>query len=154
MQPDAPAPTAIAISAASPITGWTAPGAVAMPPSAVTTTRNITRGLSRAKKSRASAVEVSATPSEIASQSHLKAEERTIKQCQNVASRMVQKNALMHSQAAYWVSIVVVRSPRFEVLRCLHFVDVTRIYHTMPGMVYFLILRPFGPSRATAMRHA
>merc|ERR1719214_31629 len=32
-----------------------------------------------------------------------------IKQCQNVASRMVQKNALMHSQAAYWVSIVVVQ---------------------------------------------
>merc|ERR1711869_90661 len=27
----------------------------------------------------------------------------------NVASRMVQKNALMHSQAAYWVSIVVVQ---------------------------------------------
>jgi len=51
----------------------------------------------------------SATPSEIAAESHLKAEDRTIKQCQNVASRMVQKNALMHSQAAYWVSIVVVQ---------------------------------------------
>ena len=26
-------------------------------------------------------------------------------------------------------------SRRFEVLRCLHFVHVTRIYHTMPGVV-------------------
>ena len=51
----------------------------------------------------------SATPAEIAAEAHLKAEDRTIKQCQNVASRMVQKNALMHSQAAYWVSIVVVQ---------------------------------------------
>jgi len=51
----------------------------------------------------------SASPSEIAAEAHLKAEDRTIKQCQNVASRMVQKNALMHSQAAYWVSIVVVQ---------------------------------------------
>ena len=51
----------------------------------------------------------SATPAEIAAESHLKAEDRSIKQCQNVASRMVQKNALMHSQAAYWVSIVVVQ---------------------------------------------
>ena len=48
-------------------------------------------------------------PAEIAAEAHLKAEDRTIKQCQNVASRMVQKNALMHSQAAYWVSIVVVQ---------------------------------------------
>ena len=52
---------------------------------------------------------VSATPAEIAAEAHLKAEDRSIKQCQNVASRMVQKNALMHSQAAYWVSIVVVQ---------------------------------------------
>ena len=34
------------------------------------------------------------------------------------------------------------RSRRFEVLRCLHFVDVTRISHTMPGVVSFSILRP------------
>jgi len=51
----------------------------------------------------------SATAAEIAAEANLKAEDRTIKQCQNVASRMVQKNALMHSQAAYWVSIVVVQ---------------------------------------------
>merc|ERR1719171_2249838 len=53
----------------------------------------------------------SASPAEIAADiaAHPKAEDRTIKQCQNVASRMVQKNALMHSQAAYWVSIVVVQ---------------------------------------------
>ncbi|EGB06875.1 hypothetical protein AURANDRAFT_70232 [Aureococcus anophagefferens] len=30
-------------------------------------------------------------------------------QCQNIASRMIQKKALMHAQAAYWVSIVVVQ---------------------------------------------
>ena len=36
--------------------------------------------------------------------------------------------------------LMEVRSPRFEHLRCLHFVDVTRIYHTMPEMVYFWIL--------------
>merc|ERR1712078_827942 len=52
----------------------------------------------------------SASPAEIAADvaAHPKAEDRTIKQCQNVASHMIQKNALMHSQAAYWVSIVVV----------------------------------------------
>ena len=52
---------------------------------------------------------VSATPAEIAAEAHLKADDRTVRQCQNVASRMVAKNALMHSQAAYWVSIVVVQ---------------------------------------------
>ena len=30
-------------------------------------------------------------------------------QCQNIASRMIQKKALQHAQAAYWVSIVVVQ---------------------------------------------
>jgi sodium/potassium-transporting ATPase subunit alpha len=30
-------------------------------------------------------------------------------QCTNIASRMIQKKALMHAQAAYWVSIVVVQ---------------------------------------------
>ena len=37
-----------------------------------------------------------------------------------------------------------VRSPRFEVLRRLHFVDVTRGHLTMPGVVSFSILRRFG----------
>jgi hypothetical protein len=56
-QPDAPAPTAIASKAARASTGCTAPGAVAMPVSAVTMTSDITRGFSSAKKSRASPVE-------------------------------------------------------------------------------------------------
>ena len=34
---------------------------------------------------------------------------KDVKQCQNIASRMIQKKALMHAQAAYWVSIVVVQ---------------------------------------------
>jgi hypothetical protein len=38
-----------------------------------------------------------------------------------------------------------VRSRRFEVLRCLHFVDVTRVHLTMPWVVSFRISRPFGP---------
>ena len=43
-----------------------------------------------------------------------------------------------------------VRSRRFEVLRCFHFVDVTRVHHTMPGVVSFstLMLRA-GRSRRT-----
>ena len=45
------------------MTGCTEPGAVAMPAMAVITTSDITRGLSSAKKSRASPVEVSAAPS-------------------------------------------------------------------------------------------
>ena len=36
-----------------------------------------------------------------------------------------------------------VRSPRFEVLRCLHFVDVTRGHLTMPWVVSFSSLGPF-----------
>ena len=37
-----------------------------------------------------------------------------------------------------------VRPRRFEVLRRLHFVDVTRIHRTMPGVVSFPILSRFG----------
>ena len=36
-----------------------------------------------------------------------------------------------------------VRSRRFEVLRCLHFVDATRVHLTMTWVVSFPILRPF-----------
>ena len=43
-----------------------------------------------------------------------------------------------------------VRSPRFEVLRRLHFTDTTRVHQTRSWVVLFLILRPFGPSRETA----
>ena len=39
-------------------------------------------------------------------------------------------------------------------LRCLRFVAGTRISHTMPGVVSFWILGPFGPSRATATLRA
>ena len=39
----------------------------------------------------------------------------------------------------------LVRSPRFEVLRCLHFVDVTRGHRTRPWVVSFWILGRFGP---------
>ena len=47
-----------------------------------------------------------------------------------------------------------VRSPRLDVLGCLHFVAGTRISHTTPGVVSFLLKRPFGPRRATAMLRA
>ena len=47
--PAAPAPTAMQSSAVKPITGCTWPGAATMPTSAVNTTSDITRGLSRAK---------------------------------------------------------------------------------------------------------
>ena len=40
-----------------------------------------------------------------------------------------------------------VRSRRFEVLRCLHFVDVTRGHQTRSWLVSFLILRPHRSSR-------
>ena len=49
--PDAPAPTAIASSAAKPMIGWMPPGAITIPVSAVNTTSDITRGFSSAKKS-------------------------------------------------------------------------------------------------------
>ena len=38
-----------------------------------------------------------------------------------------------------------VRSPRFEVLRCLHAIDATRVHLTMKWVVSFSISRPFGP---------
>jgi len=47
-----------------------------------------------------------------------------------------------------------VRSPRFEVLRCLHAIDATRVHLTMKWVVSFWILRPFGPRRETAMLRA
>ena len=47
--PAAPAPTAMASSAAKPITGLMPPGAMAMPTSAVNTTSDITRGFSSAR---------------------------------------------------------------------------------------------------------
>ena len=48
-QPEAPAPTAMASSAAKPSTGLTGTGAITMPTSAVKTTSDITRGFSSAK---------------------------------------------------------------------------------------------------------
>ena len=38
-----------------------------------------------------------------------------------------------------------VRSPRFEVLRCLHLINTTRSHLTMTWVVSFSSLRPFGP---------
>ena len=49
-----------------------------------------------------------------------------------------------------WVYDLTVRSPRFEVLWCLHFTDTTRVHLTMPGVVSFWILslwKTSGPSR-------
>ena len=40
-----------------------------------------------------------------------------------------------------------VGSPRFEVLRRLHFIQTTRGHLTMPWVVSFPILRLFGPPR-------
>ena len=44
----------------------------------------------------------------------------------------------------------MVRSPRFAVLRCLHFLGWTRGHRTMPWVVSLLISSCFGPRRATA----
>ena len=38
-----------------------------------------------------------------------------------------------------------VRARRFEVLRCLHFIQTTRVHLTMTWVVSISILRPFGP---------
>ena len=43
----------------------------------------------------------------------------------------------------------VVRSPRFEVVRCLHFLNTTRI---MLWVVSFLLKGPFGPRRGVSRR--
>ena len=40
---------------------------------------------------------------------------------------------------------------RPAVLRCLHAIDATRVHLTMKWVVSFSSLRPFGPSRDTAM---
>ena len=47
-----------------------------------------------------------------------------------------------------------VRSRRFEVLRRLHFLGWTRGHLTMPGVVSFSSLRPFGPNRDAPRRFA
>ena len=47
-----------------------------------------------------------------------------------------------------------VRSRRFEVLRCLHFIHTTRGHLTMTWVVSFSILRPFGPFPVNTMRRA
>ena len=46
----------------------------------------------------------------------------------------------------------LVRSPRFEVLRCLHSVDGTRVCLTMPWVVSLLISRPRVGSGAWTVR--
>ena len=51
-------------------------------------------------------------------------------------------------------ALKAVRSRRPAVLRCLHAIDATRVHLTMKWVVSFSILRPFGPSRATAMLRA
>ena len=48
----------------------------------------------------------------------------------------------------------VVRSPRFEALRGLHFTETTRGHLTMTWVVSFSILRPFGPFPVNTMRRA
>ena len=44
-----------------------------------------------------------------------------------------------------WVYDLTVRSPRFEVLWCLHFTDTTRIHERRRWVVSFLLRRPLGP---------
>ena len=46
----------------------------------------------------------------------------------------------------------LVRSRRFEVLRCLHFLGWTRVHLTMTWVVSFWILSEFGPSRSAQAR--
>ena len=53
---------------------------------------------------------------------------------------------------AVWLSPA--RSRRPAVLRRLHAIDATRVYQTRSWVVYFSILRPFGPRRVTAMLRA
>jgi hypothetical protein len=43
-----------------------------------------------------------------------------------------------------WGKPKPVRSPRFEVLRCLHAIDATRVHLTMTWVVSFSILSEFG----------
>ena len=50
--------------------------------------------------------------------------------------------------------VVIVRSRRPAVLRCLHAIDARRLQERMSWVVSFSILRPFGPSRATATPRA
>ena len=45
-----------------------------------------------------------------------------------------------------------VRSRRFEVLRCLHAIDATRVHLTMTWVVSFWILSEFGPNRDAPRR--
>ena len=47
-----------------------------------------------------------------------------------------------------------VRSRRFEVLRCLHFLGWTRGHRTMSGVVSFSISSCFGPRRCSAQASA
>jgi hypothetical protein len=44
------------------------------------------------------------------------------------------------------------RSRRFEVLRCLHAVDATRVHLLMKWVVSFSNSRPFGPNRDAPRR--
>ena len=49
--------------------------------------------------------------------------------------------------------VVIVRSRRPAVPRCLHAIDATRLHERRRWVVSFLILRPFGPRRVTAVLH-
>ena len=51
-------------------------------------------------------------------------------------------------------ALKAVRSRRPVVWRRLHAIDATRVHLTMKWVVSFSIVRPFGPSRATAMLRA
>ena len=58
-------------------------------------------------------------------------------------------------KAGKWsVPIPKVRSRRPAVPRCLHAIDARRLQERRSWVVSFLILRPFGPRRATAMLRA
>ena len=46
----------------------------------------------------------------------------------------------------------MVRSPRFEVLRCLHAIDATHVYLTMTWVVSFSILSEFGRDAREMLR--
>ena len=50
------------------------------------------------------------------------------------------------------MALAVVRSRRPAVLRCLHFINTTRVHQTRPWVVSFLILGPFGPNRDAPRR--
>jgi hypothetical protein len=70
-----------------------------------------------------------------------------------VCRSLVKYACAMNKADVAFVPVPPVRSRRPAVLRRLHAVDATRVHQMTSWVVSLLILRPFGPSRVTAMLH-